>query len=114
MIPSQRIVNDDVIFDIPKFSISRGFYKVVMRRDTINLLAFNLDKAESLMDQYSGPEMKQLLGGGDNITIFEVGSTDAFSKEIKERYLGTPLWKYALLLALTFLLAEILLIRFMK
>ncbi|HEY5744528.1 MAG TPA: BatA domain-containing protein [Chryseolinea sp.] len=114
VIPAQRTVNDDVIFDIPKFSISRGFYKVVMRRDTINLLAFNLDKAESLMDQYSGSEMKPLLGGGDNITIFEVGSTDAFSKEIKERYLGTPLWKYALLLALTFLLAEILLIRFMK
>ncbi|MBL0745149.1 vWA domain-containing protein [Chryseolinea lacunae] len=114
VVPAQRNVNDDVIFDIPKFSIVKGFYNVVMRRDTINLLAFNLDKAESLMAQFSGEEVKAALGGGDNITIFKVGSADAFSKEIKERYLGTPLWKYALLLALTFLLAEILLIRFLK
>jgi hypothetical protein len=66
------------------------------------------------LDQYAGEEMKELLGGGDRITIFNVGSQEAFSNEIKERYLGTPLWKYALLLALFFLLMEILLIRFLK
>ncbi len=114
VIPAQRKVNDDVIFDIPKFSMRKGFYRVVMRRDTINLLAFNLDKAESLMDQYKAEELKRILGEGDNITIFQVGSADAFSGEIKERYLGKPLWKYALLLAILFLLAEILLIRFLK
>ena len=31
IIPGQRKVNDDVIFDIPKFSMSKGFYKVVMQ-----------------------------------------------------------------------------------
>lgn len=114
IVPAQRKVNDDVIFDIPKFSMNKGFYKVVMQHDTINLLAFNLDKAESLMDQYRGEELKKILGAGDNITIFQVGSTDAFSNEIKERYLGKPLWKYALTLAILFLLVEILLIRFLK
>jgi len=58
--------------------------------------------------------MKALLGAGDNITIFKVGAQEAFSNEIKERYLGTPLWKYALVLAMFFLLMEILLIRFLK
>jgi hypothetical protein len=114
VVPAQRRVNDDVIFDIPKFSISRGFYNVVFGRDTINLIAFNLDKAESLMEQYSGPEVKEMLGGGDNITIFKVGQQDAFSNEIKERYLGKPLWKYALALAILFVFTEILLIRFLK
>lgn len=114
IVPAQRKVSDDVIFDIPKFSMSKGFYKVVMHRDTVNLLAFNLDKAESLMDQYRGEELKKILGSGDNITIFQVGSTDTFSNEIKERYLGKPLWKYALTLAILFLLVEILLIRFLK
>jgi hypothetical protein len=80
----------------------------------VSLLAFNLDKAESLLDQYTGEEMKELLGSGDRITIFKVGAQEAFSNEIKERYLGTPLWKYALLLAMFFLLMEILLIRFLK
>lgn len=114
IIPAQRKVNDDVIFDIPKFSIAKGFYHVVMRQDTVNLLAFNLDKAESLLDQYSGEELKARLGDGSNITIFQVVSADTFSNEIKERYLGKPLWKYALGLAIFFLLLEILLIRFLK
>jgi hypothetical protein len=114
VVPAQRKINDDVIFDIPKFSMTKGFYKVVMQSDTVNLLAFNLDKAESLMDQYRGEDLQKILGSGDNITIFQVGAADSFSKEIKERYLGKPLWKYALAIAIFFLLVEILLIRFLK
>ena len=114
IVPSQRKLNDQVIFDLPKFSITKGFYKIVARRDTINLLAFNLDKAESLLDQFTGAEVKQLLDGEDRVTIFDVQSQEAFSNEIKERYLGTPLWKYALMFAIFFLLTEILLIRFLK
>ncbi|HEY5915991.1 MAG TPA: VWA domain-containing protein [Chryseolinea sp.] len=114
VVPAQRKINDDVIFDIPKFSMTKGFYKVVMQSDTVNLLAFNLDKAESLMDQYRGEDLQKILGSGDNITIFQVGAADSFSKEIKERYLGKPLWKYSLAIAIFFLLVEILLIRFLK
>jgi hypothetical protein len=114
IVPAQRKLSNEVIFDLPKFSIVKGFYKIVANRDTVSLLAFNLDKAESLLDQYTGEQMKDLLGNGDAITIFKVGAQEAFSNEIKERYLGTPLWKYALLLALFFLLVEILLIRFLK
>ena len=43
-----------------------------------------------------------------------VGKQEAFSNEIKERYLGKPLWKYALMFAIFFIVAEVLLIRFMK
>ena len=114
VVPAQRKINDDVIFDVPKFSMAKGFYKVVMQRDTVNLLAFNLDRAESLMDQYRGEDLQKMLGSGDNISIFQVGAADSFSKEIKERYLGKPLWKYALGLAIFFLLVEILFIRFLK
>ncbi len=114
IVPSQRKLNEQIIFDLPKFSITKGFYKIVANRDTVSLVAFNVDKAESLLDQYNGADMKELLGNGDNITIFKVGSQEAFSNEIKERYLGTPLWKYALILALFFLLVEILFIRFLK
>lgn len=114
VVPAQRKVNNEIYLDIPKFSINQGFYNIVSKNDTINLIAFNLDKAESLLDQYSGNEIKNQMGNGSNITIFEAGSADAFSNEIKARYLGKPLWKYALMLALFFLLAEVLLIRFLK
>jgi hypothetical protein len=114
IVPAQRKVNNDVYLDIPKFSVSHGFFHIVAVRDTVNLIAFNLDKAESLLDQFTGNEIKNQMGNGSNITIFAAGSAEAFSDEIKARYLGKPLWKYALMLALFFLLAEVLLIRFLK
>jgi hypothetical protein len=114
VIPGQRKVADRVFIDVPKFSVEQGFYDVVSQSDTVDLIAFNLNKEESLMEQYTGEEVKAMAGGGENISIFTATSSGAFSNEIKERYLGTPLWKYALLLALLFILAEILLIRFMK
>lgn len=114
VVPAQRRVNEQVFLEIPKFSISQGFYHVLAERDTVGLIAFNLDEAESLLDQFSGEEISAQMGDGSNISIFEATTADAFSNEIKERYLGKPLWKYALMLALLFLLAEVLLIRFLK
>ncbi len=114
IVPAQRRNGDKLVLEIPKFSIEPGFYCAKSQQDTAGLVAFDLDKKESLLDQWSGDEIKALLGGGKNISIFDSAAADSFSNEIKERYLGTALWKYALLLALAFLLAEVLLIRFLK
>jgi hypothetical protein len=114
IVPAQRKLADQVIMDLPRFSMNAGFYKVTHERDTVGLLAFNLNKYESLLGQYSGEAIKQQLGNPQTVSIFEANSEEAFSNEIKARYLGKPLWKYALILALCFLLAEILLIRFLK
>ena len=114
LVPSQRRLGDRLLLEIPRFSVNQGFYHVTHQRDTLDLIAFNLEKGESLLGQFNGEEIKTALGGGNHISIFKTTSTDTFSNEIKERYLGTPLWKYALMLALFFLLAEVLLIRFLK
>lgn len=114
VVPDQRTVNEQVFLEIPKFSINQGFYQVLAGTDSVGLIAFNLDKDESLLDQFTGPDIKTQMGNASNISIFEATSAEAFSNEIKERYLGKPLWKYALMIALFFLLAEVLLIRFLK
>lgn len=114
VVPAQRAVNEQVFLEIPKFTIEQGFYNVLTGSDSVGLIAFNLDKTESLLDQFTGEEVKEQMGAGDNLSIFEATSTETFSNEIKERYLGKPLWKYALMIALFFLLAEVLLIRFLK
>jgi len=113
-IPPQRQVNGKLFLELPKYVVSPGFYKVVSKKDTIGQIAFDLDKKESLLQPLTGQEAKTALGGQSNILILGANSAETFSTEIKERYLGKPLWKYAILLALTFLLAEVLLIRFMK
>lgn len=114
LVPSQRKFGDRLLLEIPRYSVNQGFYYVTHQRDTLDLLAFNLEKKESMLDQFTGEEVKTALGGGNQVSIFKATSTDTFSNEIKERYLGTPLWKYAVILALIFLLAEVLLIRFLK
>lgn len=114
IVPAQRKLADQIVMDLPRFTMNAGFYKVAHERDTVGLLAFNLNKYESLLGQYAGEAVKQQLGNPSGISIFEANSEEAFSNEIKARYLGKPLWKYALILALCFLLAEILLIRFLK
>jgi hypothetical protein len=114
VVPAQRKLKDQVLLEIPKFSMTQGFYHVLAQDDTVSLLAFNLDKSESLLDQFTGSEIKNQMGNGENISIFEAASTEAFSNEIKTRYLGKPLWKYALMISLFFLLVEVLLIRFLK
>jgi hypothetical protein len=114
IIPAQRKLTDRILLELPRFSMQAGFYHAVTGRDTTGLLAFNLNSRESLLEQMTGEEVKNQLGGGDNITLFEVGGSETFSSEIKARYLGKPLWKHALIIALLFLLVEILLIRFLK
>jgi len=114
IVPLQRKAGDNFLLEMPKFSINPGFYYAVYKQDTLDLLAFNLDKKESNLSQISLTEIREVFGGGNNITIFEGASQESFRGDIKERYVGTPLWKQALLLALFFLLAEVLFIRFLK
>ncbi len=114
IVPPQRRVGDRFFLEMPKFSMNAGFYYVKYREDTLNLMAVNLDKRESDLSQFSSEEIKLLFGGGKQVSIFQGTSLESFSNEIKERYLGTPLWKHALVLALIFLLAEVLFIRFLK
>jgi Aerotolerance regulator N-terminal len=114
MIPQQRRLGDRVLLEVPKFSADPGFYSVTFKKDTLDVVAFNLDKAESMLNFFTGEEAKAQFGGTNSISIFTATSPEAFRNEIKERYLGSPLWKYALVLALIFLLVEVLLLRFLK
>ncbi|HRI80447.1 MAG TPA: hypothetical protein PLR06_13015, partial [Cyclobacteriaceae bacterium] len=114
VVPAQRKNGDRIFLEIPKFTIDAGFYYAMVKQDTLGLVAFDLDQRESLLAQWTGEDIQSMLGSIKTVSLFNAATTDSFSNEIKERYLGTPLWKYALIAALIFLLAEVLLIRFVK
>jgi len=114
IIPTQRRNGDKVMLELPRYLINKGFYQITFKQDTLDYIGLNLSKKESLLSQMSGEKMKAALGGGAHISIFNSKDAASFGTEIKERYVGTSLWKQALLLALLFLLTEVLLIRFLK
>lgn len=113
VIPPQRKDIDKVVMELPRFTMNAGFYQVMFQKDTIDQVAFNLARDESRLDHFSFDELTNQFSK-ENVSVFTAISSSAFGDEIRERYLGTPLWKYAVVLSLLFLLAEVLLIRFLK
>jgi hypothetical protein len=113
LIPPQRKDIDKVIMELPKFSMNAGFYQAVFRKDTLDRVAFNLTRDESKLDRFPAAELQERFGN-KMVSIFSSTSASSLAADIRERYLGTPLWKFALILSLVFLLAEVLLIRFLK
>jgi len=112
-IPEQRISGNNLILDIPKYLITPGFYDLQYNGVTKNVLAFNYSKSESDPTQLSIEEVSKAFDQLKNVEIMESPDADSFSKEMKERYQGINLWKYALVLSLIFLLIETLFLRFL-
>ena len=76
-------------------------------------LAFNYSRQESDLSTYSRDELKQAIRNA-GLTHYRIApkAEKSMTQYIRQRSQGTPLWRWCILLALLFLLAEILLIRF--
>ena len=103
---------DQVLLDIPEEITEPGFYTLTIDNDTVTQLAFNYNKAESNINSLSTSDLKSVISGIGNVQIFDVDNAEEFKRHFSEVNDGVGLWKYALLLALIFLLIEMLLLRF--
>ncbi|WKN31824.1 BatA domain-containing protein [Porifericola rhodea] len=121
VIPSQRMLSGRLLMEVPQGVIKAGFYDLVRAEETSSAsssnpllnLSFNIDKSESLIEQYQLSELEQLAENAANVNIYEAEDVEAFAGMIRSEQTNIALWKYALLLSLLFLLIEILLIRFL-
>jgi hypothetical protein len=113
LIPGQRLIDKTLQIEVPRDKMKAGFYKLKTKEKEY-LLAFNYSPEESSMEFYTPQELKNQFAGNKNVTVFEVENSEDFRERFKNENIGTPLWKYCLILALVFLLTEILLIRFLK
>lgn len=113
LIPNQRISAGRLILEMPHNTLNPGFYELTLERKTKNVLAFNLEKAESYLEQMKNEEIKSNFSAHKNVIIFQANDVDKFSNEVKKNKIGIPLWKYAIILSLLFLMIEVLLIRFL-
>jgi hypothetical protein len=112
--PAQRMANGEVMLDLGGLDIQHGHYSVVAGSDSLAFLAFNQSKAESRLVALSNDEALSLLGARATIYAVDTGSEASIGATIRENYQGTPLWRYALLLAILFVLVEVVLLRFWK
>ena len=119
VIPAQRIVNQRLIMELPPDRLEAGFYD--LRRsspavsDSLPLvtLSFNVDEQESRIEPYSQEEINAQIGGASNVSVYEAEDVETFSAQLQNQNNQQSFWRYTLLLALLFLLIEVLLIRFL-
>ena len=88
-----------------------GIYELKKADSTIAVLAFNDNRNESDMSYLTGDGLAKILPG--NTTILQAGKA-SLKNAVSEINIGLQLWKLCIILALIFLAAEIVLVRYYK
>ena len=90
-----------------------GFYDLYLKKDsTQNVFAFNYDRRESSLDYLDEKAMTAF--GNKQLNVLKPNADTNFVQLVGERSRGILLWKWCVIFALIFLLAEELLVRFFK
>ncbi|GAB3830022.1 hypothetical protein GCM10028895_45550 [Pontibacter rugosus] len=114
-IPEQQVRGGKLYFTVPPEMEKAGFYTLQLNDSILTTLAFNYDKGESYLEQYTPDELRTVIGSeSGNIHVYDYGDAFSIKGEFEKRYFGVKLWKYCLILCLFFLMAEIALIRFFR
>lgn len=110
--PDQRISGKSLVMEVPKDELSAGNYQLKMGDQVLGTLAFNQSESESSVQRYSADELQKLA---DAPHIYFINASEAIDvdRELTSGIKGIELWKYALMLSLLFLFAEIILIRYL-
>lgn len=112
-IPEQRIVGSTVYLTLNDEVRDAGFYNLFLQADQpLEQLAFNYDRKESNLDYFNPADLKTLVGNKAN--VISVSDNALLTARIEEESQGISLWRWCLILALLFLAAEVLLLRFWK
>ncbi|WKK87321.2 BatA domain-containing protein [Marivirga arenosa] len=116
LVPDQRVSTNQLQLILPTDDINNGFYEIINTKteEVLGPLALNYPKAESENSYYTTSKLKELFQGQSNVEIIESYDFSSIDEYIAETKEGFPLWKYFLVLALLSLLAEVLIIRFLK
>ena len=92
-----------------------GWYYLLMGDKILSGIAFNYDRKESDLVCYNPAELKDMIRKHNFRNIFIINPSGIpVSRQVEQLYMGTPLWKWFIILALLFIIFEILVIRLMK
>lgn len=91
--------------------IETGIYDLRKQDSTVAILAFNDNRSESDLSYYTKAELAKMLPKNGDVLQ---SSNVSIKSMIAEENIGLQLWKLCIILALVFLAAEIVLIRYFK
>lgn len=114
IVPELRRVNGSAYLALHDEDLPDGQYAVTFDGDTVLALALDLDRRESDLRTMAVEELKAAIErrGLSNFKVLEAG--DDLSLRLAELDQDRKLWKWFVALALIFLVAEVLLIRFLR
>jgi hypothetical protein len=115
IIPEIHQVNNSTQLYTRSQITAPGFYQVVKNNTPVLPLAFNYSRKESDLSCYTADELQKIIvdKGWKNFKVLENTGED-ISGDIMQEAQGKKLWKLFIILALSFILLEILLLRFLK
>lgn len=110
--PEQYAQSGSMVLKFDKLHLLEGNYDLVQNDTLLEQISFNVPDSESKLAALGEQEIRDLLTktGNESINV-NPAIRGSFSDEIKSRTDGVPLWKYFLMGALVFLLAEFLILR---
>ena len=108
-IPLQKKFQNKVRITTNEQPLKDGFYTILKANDTIQKLAFNYPKKESMLNFM---DLNALKKTNKNVTIST--SIPSIFKKINKKYEVHWLWKWFLTLAIVSLLLELLILKFYK
>lgn len=110
-IPEQRIVSSKVFLGIHNKVQEAGYYHLFLNEgENLAEYAFNYDRKESELDYHNEADLESIAG--DHMSVIGLSALADFGSAIEERSQGIVLWRWCLILALLFLLFEVLILRF--
>ncbi len=116
VIPEMRSVNNNIRLFFYDQLTTAGHYQLMSGQEQLRTLSFNYDRRESRLSGYSPEELEQELNisNTSNFHLFDSGSSLSVNKQMEHIKSARQLWKIFLIIALLFLFAEVLLLRFWK
>jgi hypothetical protein len=115
IIPEVHPVENSLLLYTRSQITQPGFYEIVKSNVPVMPLAFNYSRKESDLSCYTPSEIQTIINGKGwkNFRMIENSNQD-ISKQVLEEAQGKKLWKLFIILALGFIIIEILLLRFLK
>ncbi|PMD96631.1 hypothetical protein BWI97_10655 [Siphonobacter sp. BAB-5405] len=119
LIPVQRMIGTRMHLELPQSSqsstpLESGYYELRLNNQLVRLLALNHGHEESRMQVYTPDELRAIFKNRKNVQVFDNVTRTDVATAYKEQHIGKDLWKWFIIAALSFLLTEIALVRWMK